>query len=122
MTRSSISPPPSEPRDEAPAPAWRRRVRRAVHDHVYSDLSREVGGFLLGTVDADDGVAIVTAHPAARAESATASLTFTHEAWEDVHSAIEKDGRDLRIVGWYHSHPGFGVFLSPHDLFIHRNF
>ncbi len=27
-----------------------------------------------------------------------------------------------RIVGWYHSHPGFGVFLSEHDTFIHRNF
>ena len=35
-----------------------------------------------------------------------------------------KDSRypDQRIVGWYHSHPGFGVFLSEHDLFIHRNF
>jgi hypothetical protein len=29
---------------------------------------------------------------------------------------------DDRIVGWYHSHPGFGVFLSEHDIFIHRNF
>ena len=27
-----------------------------------------------------------------------------------------------RIVGWYHSHPGFGVFLSEHDLFIQENF
>ncbi len=27
-----------------------------------------------------------------------------------------------RIVGWYHSHPGFGVFLSDHDTFIHKNF
>ena len=27
-----------------------------------------------------------------------------------------------RIVGWYHSHPGFGVFLSEHDTFIHQNF
>jgi hypothetical protein len=25
-------------------------------------------------------------------------------------------------VGWYHSHPSFGIFLSEHDLFIHRNF
>jgi hypothetical protein len=29
---------------------------------------------------------------------------------------------DARIVGWYHSHPGFGVFLSDHDTFIHNNF
>jgi proteasome lid subunit RPN8/RPN11 len=25
-------------------------------------------------------------------------------------------------VGWYHTHPGFGIFLSNMDLFIHRNF
>jgi len=29
---------------------------------------------------------------------------------------------DKKIVGWYHSHPGFGIFLSEYDLFIHRNF
>jgi hypothetical protein len=27
-----------------------------------------------------------------------------------------------RIVGWYHSHPGFGIFLSEMDQFIHDNF
>jgi len=25
-------------------------------------------------------------------------------------------------VGWYHSHPNFGIFLSEHDHFIQRNF
>src|SRR5260370_28351362 len=28
----------------------------------------------------------------------------------------------MKIVGWYRSHPGFGVFLSEHDLFIQENF
>jgi hypothetical protein len=28
----------------------------------------------------------------------------------------------MQIVGWYHSHPGFGVEFSEMDLFIHRNF
>jgi proteasome lid subunit RPN8/RPN11 len=26
------------------------------------------------------------------------------------------------MVGWYHTHPGFGIFLSGMDLFIHQNF
>jgi hypothetical protein len=34
----------------------------------------------------------------------------------------DKDYPDKSVVGWYHSHPGFGVFLSDHDLFIHENF
>jgi hypothetical protein len=25
-------------------------------------------------------------------------------------------------VGWYHTHPDYGIFLSGQDLFIHRNF
>ena len=27
-----------------------------------------------------------------------------------------------RVVGWYHTHPGFGVEFSEMDLFIQRNF
>jgi hypothetical protein len=40
-----------------------------------------------------------------------------------VHRTLDRDFPDEeQIVGWYHSHPGFGIFLSEHDLFIHRNF
>ena len=39
-----------------------------------------------------------------------------------MHEALERDFPDEQIVGWYHSHPGFGIFLSGHDLFIHENF
>ncbi|MHA2038627.1 MAG: Mov34/MPN/PAD-1 family protein [Promethearchaeota archaeon] len=28
----------------------------------------------------------------------------------------KKNNRNLRIVGWWHSHPGLGCFLSPVDL------
>ncbi|UCE39184.1 MAG: hypothetical protein JSW00_08195 [Thermoplasmata archaeon] len=27
-----------------------------------------------------------------------------------------------RIMGWYHSHPGFGLFMSPIDIITQRNF
>ncbi len=39
--------------------------------------------------------------------------------------SIRKWTRDLknaRIVGWYHSHPDFGIFLSERDCFIHEHF
>jgi hypothetical protein len=29
---------------------------------------------------------------------------------------------DRAIVGWYHSHPDFGIFLSDRDVFIHEHF
>ena len=41
---------------------------------------------------------------------------------EEINREHDETYPDLKMVGWYHSHPGFGVFLSGHDLFIHRNF
>ena len=60
--------------------------------------------------------------PASRQACTPATPIFTQETWTRIHE--EKDARypDHKIVGWYHSHPGFGVFLSDHDLFIHKNF
>ena len=26
------------------------------------------------------------------------------------------------ILGWHHTHPNFGIFLSGYDLFIHQHF
>ena len=94
---------------------------RMVEDHVASDVEREVGGVLVGEIEGD--VAVVTAViPALAAVGSTANVTFTQEVWEDVHQRIDDEYPGCKIVGWYHSHPGFGVFLSAYDLFIHENF
>ena len=49
-------------------------------------------------------------------------VTFTHETWNHINQ--EKDAKypDEQVVGWYHTHPGFGVFLSEMDMFIQQNF
>ena len=46
-------------------------------------------------------------------------VTFTPESWIQVTSQV-KDSTypGLRIVGWYHTHPRFGIFLSDRDRFI----
>jgi proteasome lid subunit RPN8/RPN11 len=51
-----------------------------------------------------------------------AHVTFTQETWEHIYKVKDERYPEARIVGWYHSHPGFGVFLSDHDLFIQENF
>jgi hypothetical protein len=35
---------------------------------------------------------------------------------------MERQHPTRRILGWYHTHPGFGIFLSDMDMFIHGNF
>ena len=96
-------------------------VLDTVWAHAAGSLDREVGGVLLGTFDGDTA-AVRVALPALKADGHRTHVTFTHEVWEDIHSTLDRDYPDLKIVGWYHSHPGFGVFLSEYDRFIQRNF
>ena len=71
----------------------------------------------------DGPLPVVTGSIAAlEADGRRASVTFTHEAWASIYAAMDREFSDDQIVGWYHSHPGFGIFLSSHDRFIHDNF
>ena len=99
------------------------RVREQVYEHVFGNADREVGGVLVGSMARQSTVPLVTAAiAAASAAEGRAELTFTQDAWEHIHNVLARDFPGDQIVGWYHSHPGFGIFLSEHDLFIHRNF
>ena len=89
--------------------------------HTNSTTASEVGGVLVGRMDG--GLTRITAAiPAEKASVGSANVTFTHEVWEEVLPIIDRDHPDESMVGWYHSHPGFGVFLSEYDLFIQKNF
>jgi proteasome lid subunit RPN8/RPN11 len=35
---------------------------------------------------------------------------------------VEQQWGDRIKVGWHHTHPGYGIFLSGYDQFIHNNF
>jgi proteasome lid subunit RPN8/RPN11 len=85
----------------------------------------EVGGFYLGGLHHYEGkryVDIKVQIPALKAESARAHLTFTNDAQKTFHEAVEKEASGNLVLGWYHTHPGYGVFLSGYDLFIQRSF
>lgn len=97
------------------------RVRGDIYRHVFGNLDREVGGVLVG-VHIDSGVSVRGMIPALEAVGERAAVTFTHDAWEIVHRELDRRFPDQQIVGWYHSHPGFGIFLSRDDLFIHESF
>jgi len=101
-----------------------RHVSEAtIYYHVFTNADREVGGVLVGRVPRLGGAPLITgAIPALKADEQRATLTFTQDAWAHVHRVLDRDFDGDQIVGWYHSHPGFGIFLSDHDLFIHRNF
>ena len=55
-------------------------------------------------------------------DASASTLTFTHKTWDYVHKTHDSKYKDKKIVGWQHTHPGYGIFLSNYDLFIHENF
>jgi len=92
-----------------------------IEKHCFSELHVEVGGFLLGN-HADGVTEIKAAVKAEKTKQSQAQLTFTHETWDELHKLIDEKHADLELLGWYHSHPGFGVFLSDYDAFIQHSF
>lgn len=99
-------------------------AKHVIYPHIFENADREVGGVLVGRAPSDGGSPMITgAIPAISADERRATLTFTQDAWAHVHHTLDTSfPPDEQIVGWYHSHPGFGIFLSGHDLFIHKNF
>ena len=96
-------------------------VAREIRQHARSQSKTEVCGVLLGSET--EGMTSIEASVAGEnAAQGGAHVTFTQDTWEHIYKIKDRDFPDARIVGWYHSHPGFGVFLSDHDTFIHKNF
>jgi proteasome lid subunit RPN8/RPN11 len=96
-------------------------VARRIRQHARSHMKTEVCGVLIG--GSKDGTLHIEECIAGKdAAQAGTHVTFTQDTWEHIYKIKDAEFPNERIVGWYHSHPGFGVFLSDHDTFIHRNF
>ncbi|QDV49796.1 Mov34/MPN/PAD-1 family protein [Gimesia fumaroli] len=100
-------------------------VHQGIQDHASNDTSVEICGVLVGEWQQDENgpFASVTQYIRCnQAASKFAEVTFTHESWSQINSEMDSKYSDLRIIGWYHSHPDFGIFLSDRDVFIQENF
>lgn len=105
--------------------AMERDAYSEVTAHVHNSISTEVCGVLIGDLCEDEhGEFVHIQHiiAGASARESSAHVTFTQETWNQIHGELDKKYPDSRIVGWYHSHPGFGVTFSDMDLFIQKNF
>lgn len=103
----------------------RQSVLNEIHRHGQSRTDVEVCGVLVGNGYQDVDDAFVYVEASIRGEHAgnqLAQVTFTAETWCHIQEVMDREHSGRRIVGWYHTHPGFGIFLSPMDLFIHENF
>jgi proteasome lid subunit RPN8/RPN11 len=100
-------------------------VHRGIAEHARQDLSVEICGVLVGHWERDDHGPYTKVTNYIRCDNAASKLaevTFTHESWAQINKEMDSRFADARIVGWYHSHPDFGIFLSDRDCFIHEHF
>ena len=96
-----------------------------IHVHAHEDTSVEICGVLVGQIEKDEQGPFVRVTNSIRGESAEskfAEVTFTHQSWNKINAEMDSKYQNLRIVGWYHTHPNFGIFLSDRDCFIQENF
>ena len=100
-------------------------VYRKIHKFTKNKLTNEAGGILVGHTIEELGktnIMITGFIEAKHSEGTPTTLTFTHETWEYIHAEVAKKYPGKKILGWIHTHPDFGIFLSDYDKFIHENF
>lgn len=109
----------------------RRSLLKEIIEYSNRVTSREIGGLLVGNHFQDEDVNFIEIElflAAEHAEEMPAALKFTHETW----SAVTKKWDEAKeenpalensvMVGWHHTHPSYGIFLSSHDRFIHEGY
>jgi len=101
----------------------RQKALRQINDHGQSDLSVELGGLLLGSVvkKMDElSIKVMATIPVTSLDHGPVHFTFTADAWAQVNKERLAIYPDLDVVGWYHTHPGLGVFFSADDVVVQK--
>ena len=100
-------------------------VHRQIEEYAFQDRTKECAGLLLGTVNVEGRSRVISIQafvPALGAECSRTDVAFTLEAWESMLIARDNKYAALRVLGWFHTHAGWGVFMSDSDLFVHRHY
>ncbi|MDE5589984.1 MAG: LysM peptidoglycan-binding domain-containing protein [Acetatifactor sp.] len=100
-------------------------VYKELEKYASSDTAHELGTIILGDYSEELGkmhVVISDFIYAKYTDASASTLTFTHKTWDYIHNELNTNYPDKKIVGWQHTHPGYGIFLSNYDIFIQENF
>ena len=105
----------------------RSSILKQIVEYSRTNLHRELGGVMIGNNCVWKGRPFIVVEDYIEArlgESRSASFKFTHDSFSEITRLKEQKhpDPDTMMVGWHHTHPSFGIFLSGMDLFIHQNF
>ncbi|MCK5397386.1 MAG: Mov34/MPN/PAD-1 family protein [Thermoplasmata archaeon] len=91
------------------------------HALAYRNQKLEVMGLLLGEVRTWQGQEYVLVRDVVTTDldATSVSVKFDNKGFEKLFAGLDDAGFDYVVVGWYHSHPGYGCFLSETDIKTH---
>ena len=97
----------------------------ALQDHIKSSPTQAIFGFLIGDVyrDPETGVLYTIIDKTLKLSQAIygdKTEVVVSRLWDRMQEQLKKAAGTL--LGWYHSHPGQGGFLTTHDVETHEKF
>src|SRR6266566_4505484 len=117
---------PVESSSRAPYPIFfQQEAVIALQEHVKSSPTQAIFGFLIGDVyrDPENGALYTVIDKMLKLSQAIygdKTEVVVSRLWERMQEQLRKASASL--LGWYHSHPGQGGFLTAHDVETHEKF
>ncbi|MFO7619590.1 MAG: hypothetical protein R6W91_08095 [Thermoplasmata archaeon] len=100
-----------------------KHAEAKMRNHALSMRGKdiEVMGLMLGEVRTWKGRSYVMVRDVITSDldATSVSVKFDSSGFERLFEKLDDAGFDYVIVGWYHSHPGYGCFMSETDLATH---
>ncbi len=92
----------------------------AAHADIGFAEEKEIMGLIIGTVYSDEEgeYSVADGTATTKLDSTKVSVKFDPDSLEDLFTSIDENESGT-VVGWYHSHPGFGCYLSDVDIKTH---
>ncbi len=129
MARAILWNPASQgtrPSGRAPYPVFfQQEAVVALQDHLKASPEQAIFGFLAGDVfrDPETGVLYAVIDKTLRLNQAIygdKTEVVVARLWDRMQEQLARASG--RLLGWYHSHPGQGLSLSPHDVETHDKY
>jgi len=117
---------PGRPSGRSPYPVFfQQEAVIALQEHLKGSPTQAIFGFLIGDVyrDPETGVLYTVIDKTLKLSQAIygdKTEVVVSRLWDRMQEQLKKAAGTL--LGWYHSHPGQGGYLTPHDVETHEKF
>jgi proteasome lid subunit RPN8/RPN11 len=98
----------------------KRKVLKKIRKHAMSSPANEVAGLLLGSLRHE--TLLVSDAVTGKQKSSATHVVLEDEFLVRAANRYGRLGRRKSIVGWYHSHPDLGCFVSSIDFATQERF